>query len=51
MESSERGMNPAAMTIINPWKEYWPGIELATSIFSSPAHYRLTAMGLGLVVS
>ena len=22
-DSSERGMNPVAMTIINPWKEYW----------------------------
>ena len=22
--SGERGMNPVAMTIINPWKEYWP---------------------------
>ena len=24
MDSGERGMNPVAMTIINPWKEYWP---------------------------
>ena len=24
MDSRERGMNPTAMTIINPWKEYWP---------------------------
>ena len=24
MEIGERGMNPVAMTIINPWKEYWP---------------------------
>ena len=33
MESSERGINPVAMTIINPWKEYWAsrGIEQATS--------------------
>ena len=23
MDSGERGMNPVAMTIINPWKEYW----------------------------
>ena len=32
-DSGERGMNPVAMTIINPWKEYWPGpgIEPATS--------------------
>ena len=22
--SGERGMNPVAMTMINPWKEYWP---------------------------
>ena len=25
MNSSERGMSPVAMTIINHWKEYWPG--------------------------
>ena len=24
-DSSERGMNPVAMTIINPLKDYWPG--------------------------
>ena len=24
VDSSERGINPAAMTIINPRKEYWP---------------------------
>ena len=24
MNSGERGMNPVAMTIINPRKEYWP---------------------------
>ena len=24
MDSGERGVNPIAMTIINPWKEYWP---------------------------
>ena len=24
IESAERGMNPVAMTIINPGKEYWP---------------------------
>ena len=24
MDNGERGMNPVAMTIINPWKEYWP---------------------------
>ena len=24
MDSDERGMNCAAMTIINTWKEYWP---------------------------
>ena len=24
MDSGERGMNPVAMTIINPQKEYWP---------------------------
>ena len=26
-DSSARGMNPVAMTIINPWKEYWPSQE------------------------
>ena len=24
MESSERGINPVSMAVINPWKEYWP---------------------------
>ena len=24
MDSDERGMNPVAMTIISPRKEYWP---------------------------
>ena len=24
MGSSEKGMNPLTLTIINPWKEYWP---------------------------
>ena len=23
MDRDERGMNPIAMTIINPWNEYW----------------------------
>ena len=33
MNSSERGMNPVAMTIINPPKEYWlsQGFKTATS--------------------
>ena len=26
MDSDERGMNPAAMTIISPRKEYWPSL-------------------------
>ena len=30
-DSDERGMNPVAMTIINPRKEYCPWIEQATS--------------------
>ena len=45
MDSGEREMNPVAMTIINPRKEYWqsPGIEPATSgLFSSPVRYRLS---------
>ena len=25
-DSGERGMNPVAMTIINPWKEYWSSL-------------------------
>ena len=24
MDSGERGMNPVVITIINPWKKYWP---------------------------
>ena len=27
-DSGERGMNPVAMTIINPWKEYWLSLGL-----------------------
>ena len=23
IDGSERGINPVAMTIMNPWKEYW----------------------------
>ena len=26
-DCGEKGMNPVAMTIINPWKEYWPNRE------------------------
>ena len=28
MDSSERGMNPVTMTIINPQREYWPSWRL-----------------------
>ena len=37
MDSRERGMNPVAMTIINPWKDYWPSrrFKPATDLFSS----------------
>ena len=24
MESGEKRMNPVPVTIVNPWKEYWP---------------------------
>ena len=24
INSDEKGMNPVAMTIVNPWQEYWP---------------------------
>ena len=27
-DNSEREMNPVAMTIIKPWKEYWPSSVL-----------------------
>ena len=36
MDSGERGMNPVAMTIINPQKEYW------SRLFVSLPHYRLS---------
>ena len=37
-DCGERGMNPVAMTIINPQKEYWPSSGDRTSdlLFSSP---------------
>ena len=46
MASSERVMNPVAMIIINPWKEYWknvlaePGIKPATSCSKVPTRLR-----------
>ena len=30
IDSGEKGTNPVAMTIINPRKQNWPEIELAT---------------------
>ena len=35
-------MNPVAMTIINPRKEYWPCRDRTSDlVFSSPQRYRL----------
>ena len=48
--SSERGMNPVAMTIINPWKEYWPsqGLNLRLPVQCSlVSNTTDLAMGLG----
>ena len=40
MNSRERGMNPVAMTIISPLKEYWPG---RGSNQRPPVRYRLSS--------
>ena len=43
MDSSDGGMNPVTMTIINPWKEYWPSRGLNQQpLVSSPHCYRLS---------
>ena len=43
MDSGERGMNPVAMTIISPQKEYWPSQgSNQRPLFSSPQRYRLS---------
>ena len=46
MDSSERGINPVAMTIINPQKEYWPsrGLNQRPPVLKSAM--LPTAMGL-----
>ena len=64
MDSNERGMNPVAMTIINPRKEYWPSrgsnqrppvlkfatlpTELWGSAFFFPVRMSLKSQYLGL---
>ena len=41
-EEWKREMNPAAMTIINPRKKYWPSRDRTSDLlFSSLQHYRL----------
>ena len=48
MDSGERGMNPVAMTIINPWKEYWPSWRIKPATFYYQVLYATDwAMGLG----
>ena len=43
MDNGERGMNPGAMTISNPQKEYWPSRDQTSDLlFSSPVGYRLS---------
>ena len=43
MDSGERGMNPVAMTIINPWKEFGrAGDRTSNLMFSSSQRYRLS---------
>ena len=42
-DSGERGMNPVAMTIINPWKECWLNQgSISDLLFSSPQCYQLS---------
>ena len=49
MDNGERGMNPVAITIISPRKEYWPspGIESATP-YSQVLYSTDRAMGLDI---
>ena len=39
MDSSERGMNTVTMTLINPWKEYWPSLGVKPATFCSQDLY------------
>ena len=39
IDSSERGMNPVTITILNPWKEYWPSLG---SNQPTPVHDKVT---------
>ena len=41
IDSGEKGMNPVAITIISPRKEYWPssGVETATGVESNQVLY------------
>ena len=41
MDSSERGMNPVTMTIINPQKNIGQAGGRTSDLFSSPERYRL----------
>ena len=41
MDSDKRGMNTAAMTLINPRKEYWSSAGIEGFLFSSPVLYRV----------
>ena len=45
MDSSERGMNPVSMTIVNPRKEYWPN-RVSATFFSQVCNATDWAMGL-----
>ena len=48
MDTDARGINPVAMTIINPRKEYWLSRRFEIAIYCSQAFYRTNlAMGLG----
>ena len=47
MDSFERGMNPAEMTMIDPWKEYWPGRGIEPTTSCSQVLYA-TDLAMGL---
>ena len=43
MDRGERGMNPVAMTIFSPRKEYWlSGERTSDLLFLSPQRYQLS---------
>ena len=42
----DSALNPVAMTIINPWKEYWLSWGMETATSCSEVLYRLSWVGI-----